>query len=208
MPALFLLRHGPTEWTAARRLQGRSDIPLSTSGRKIVEGWELPAPAVHGRWISSPLARASETAAILRRRHRPNADLLLEPRLAEMSFGEWEGQTAAELRSIHGSAMAAREGRGLDFRAPGGESPRDVQDRLRPWLEELIVGNEDVLAITHKAVLRALYALVSGWDMRGKPPQRLLDNTVHKLEIDRRGLRIRQLNIALQPRLVPAGTSP
>jgi probable phosphoglycerate mutase len=208
MPVLHLLRHGPTEWTAARRLQGRSDVPLSTSGRRAVETWELPADAARGQWISSPLARAAETAAILRRRFRPDADLLLDPRLVEMSFGEWEGQTLAELRSLHGPAMAALEGRGLDFRAPGGESPRDVQDRLRPWLDELATSDKDGLAITHKAVLRALYAFASGWDMRGKPPQRLLDNAVHQFELQRGELRIRRLNIALHPHRLATEASP
>src|SRR5262245_24357404 len=105
MSALFLLRHGQTDWTAARRLQGRSDIPLNAAGRRKVETWQLPERAVHGQWMSSPLARALETAEILRRCYRPSGDLLIEPRLAEMSFGEWEGQTLAELRSIHGPMM-------------------------------------------------------------------------------------------------------
>jgi broad specificity phosphatase PhoE len=204
MSALFLLRHGPTEWTAAHRLQGRSDIPLSAGGRRLAETWQLPDRVAQGEWVSSPLARATETAEILRRRHHPAEDLRIEPRLAEMSFGEWEGQTLTELRSIHGPAMAEWEGKGLDFRAPGGESPRDVQDRLRPWLEEIGAGNKDVLAITHKGVMRALYALASGWDMQGKPAQRLADNAVHAFELDRRGLRIGRLNISLQPQARPA----
>jgi len=204
MSALFLLRHGQTDWTAARRLQGRSDIPLNAAGRSKVETWQLPERAVHGQWMSSPLARAIETAEILRRCYRPSGDLLIEPRLAEMSFGEWEGQTLAELRSIHGPMMAEREGRGLDFRAPGGESPRDVQNRLRSLLKELYAESRDVLAITHKGVIRALYTLASGWDMRGKPPHRLAGNVIHEVEIDRTGLRIVALNIPLhrQPRAI------
>jgi broad specificity phosphatase PhoE len=207
MPALFLLRHGPTEWTAARRLQGRSDIPLSARGRSMVATWHLPDRAVLGEWMSSPLARAMETAEILRRRYRPTGDMLIEPRLAEMSFGEWEGQTLTELRSIHGRAMAEWESRGLDFRAPGGESPRDVHDRLRPWLEELTAGNRDVLAITHKGVMRALYALASGWDMREKAPHRLADYTVHEFELDRSGFRIGRLSISLRPQARAAEAS-
>jgi len=185
MPALFLVRHGPTAWTASRRLQGRSDIPLSAAGRSAV----------------------TETAAILRGNHCPTGELLIEPRLTEMSFGEWEGQTLPALRAIHGAAMAEREGRGLDFRAPGGESPRDVQDRLRPWLEELSALQEAVLAITHKGVVRALYALAEGWDMREKPRHRLLDNAAHEFEVDRTGIRIRDLNIALRPPLDRAEAS-
>jgi probable phosphoglycerate mutase len=201
MSALFLLRHGPTEWSAARRLQGRSDIPLSARGRSMVATWRLPNRAVQSEWVSSPLARATETVDILRRRYQPVGELQIEARLAEMSFGEWEGQTLADLRSTHGPTMAEWEGRGLDFRAPGGESPRDVQDRLRPWLEDMAAGNADILAITHKGVMRALYARASGWDMRGKPPHRLADNAVHQFELDRAGLRIVALSIPLrQPR--------
>jgi len=206
MSALFLLRHGPTEWTAARRLQGRSNIPLSEAGRSMVEAWQVPERAVHGEWISSPLSRSTETAEILRRYYRPAGDLLIEPRLAEMSFGEWEGQTLSELRSIHGRVMVEWEGRGLDFRAPGGESPRDVQNRLRAWLEELTAENRDVLAITHKGVIRALYALASGWDMCGKPPHRLADNAVHEFGLDRAGIRIGRLNISLQARPAEASS--
>lgn len=208
MPALFLLRHGPTEWTAARRLQGRSDIPLSAAGRSVVETWQLPERAVHGDWISSPLGRATETAAILRRGYGQVAPVAIEARLVEMSFGDWEGQTLAELRTIHGPAMVEWEGKGLDFRAPGGESPRNVQERLRPWLERLRADNNDVLAITHKGVLRALYALASGWDMRGKAPHRLADNVAHEFELDRTGIRIRRLNIPLQQRAHPAEAPP
>ena len=207
MSALFLLRHGPTEWAAARRLQGRSDIPLSAAGRSVVETWRLPDRAVRCAWLSSPLCRCTETAEILYRRYHPTRAARTEPRLTEMSFGEWEGRTLTELRSIHGPVMTEWEGRGLDFHAPGGESPRDVQNRLQPWLEELIADEGDILAITHKGVMRALYARASGWDMRGKPPQRLADNAIHAFELDRSGIRIGRLNISLHPPTAAAGAS-
>ena len=145
---------------------------------------------------------------MLRDRYNATGDLLIEPRLTEMSFGEWEGQTLTELRSVHGAVMVEWEGRGLDFRAPAGESPRDVQDRLRPWLEELSTANNDVLAITHKGVMRALYALASGWDMRGKPPHRLADNAVHEFDLDRGGLCIVALSIPLRRQMRTAETPP
>ena len=66
MARLALLRHGPTEWNAARRLQGRADIPLSAEGREIVRAWRLPETIAAFAWISSPLRRCIETATILR----------------------------------------------------------------------------------------------------------------------------------------------
>ena len=41
MTPLIILRHGPTAWNAEKRIQGRSDIPLSENGRKVVGGWRL-----------------------------------------------------------------------------------------------------------------------------------------------------------------------
>lgn len=208
MSVLLVLRHGPTEWTAARRLQGRSDIPLSVAGRAMVAIWRLPDRSRSLPWVTSPLRRCTETAEILRRGTPAIGTPRIEPRLTEMSFGAWEGRSLGELRATHGPAMAELEGRGLDFRAPDGESPRDVQDRLRPWLEALAADSDGVVAVTHKGVIRALYALATGWDMSGKPPQRLLDNTVHEFDLDRTGLRIGTLNIPLRQQATVAGTSP
>jgi probable phosphoglycerate mutase len=206
MSALVLLRHGPTAWSATHRLQGRTDLPLSGHGRAVVESWRLPETVVPYVWMSSPLRRCRETAEILRRQCAPAGPLRVEPRLTEMSFGDWEGRTLAELRSMQGPALIELEGRGLDFGAPDGESPRDVQVRLKPWLQELDA-HGDVLAITHKGVIRALYALASGWDMRGKPAHRLLDGRLHAFAVDRTGLRIESLNIPLRSDIPVAGTS-
>src|SRR3546814_19659201 len=71
--------------------------------------------------------------------------------------------------------MAAAEALGLDLRPPGGESPRQVQDRLKPWLAERSSCGRDTIAVTHKGVIRALYALACGWDMTGPPPDKLRD---------------------------------
>ena len=84
-----------------------------------------------------------------------------EPRLIEMAWGEWEGQEPRRrCAPSSATAMAENEARGLDFRPPGGESPRDVQARLRPLLAEL---ERPTIFVTHKGVLRALYALATGW---------------------------------------------
>jgi probable phosphoglycerate mutase len=197
MPALLVLRHGPTDWSAAHRLQGRSDLALSEEGRAVVETWRLPEGAARFAWSTGPLRRCRETADVLRRNHLGAGPVHVEPRLTEMSFGEWEGLTLSDLRATDGPALAELEGRGLDFRAPGGESPREVQTRLRPWLEEIAAADADVLAVTHKGIIRALYALASGWDMRVKPKERLTDNAVHAFAFDRQGIWVDRLNIPL-----------
>jgi len=165
-----MIRHGPTAWNEAGRIQGRSDPELSPAGRAKVAGWRLPAWAAEARWICSPLRRARETAGLLQ-----SGSVATEPRLAEMDWGDWEGRKLAELRAELGAEMTFNEERGLDFRPPGGESPREVQDRLRPLLAELAAATTDTVAVTHKGVIRAVYAQASGWPLLGKPPVKLRD---------------------------------
>jgi probable phosphoglycerate mutase len=189
---LAVLRHGPTAWSAARRLQGRSDIPLSPEGRAVVASWRLPPALTACRWLTSPLGRAVETAEILGLAARR------ETRLIEMAWGEWEGLSLAELRAMPDAALAAREAAGRDLRPPGGESPRAVQARLRPLLVEIASGGTAVGAVSHKGVIRALFALASGWDMLGKAPVRLDWQSAHLFRLDAAGNpAVERLNLSL-----------
>ena len=191
MTRLALIRHGPTAWNAERRLQGRSDVALSAEGRACVATWSVPQEFREFRWIASPLSRTVETATLL-----CGKPPLTDAALIEMSFGAWEGRTLADLRAEFGAAMVEWEARGLDFRAAGGESPREVQDRLRPWLRRL---EEPTLAVTHKGVIRAVYALATGWDMTGEPPDELRDACIHLFVLAADGSpAIERLNVALE----------
>jgi probable phosphoglycerate mutase len=177
MTRLALLRHADTAWSAAGRIQGRSDVSLlSNCTVGLPEG-------CHGmRIVTSPLTRCVQTAALL-----GAPDAAREPRIIEMDWGEWEGRTLAELRRALGGSMAENEARGLDFRPPGGESPREVVARVRSWLFDIAREGLPTLAVTHRGVIRAVLAEATGWDMRGKPPTRLDWRAVHFFVVDPRG---------------------
>lgn len=164
---ICLIRHGTTAWNAAGRIQGRRDIPLSDAGRAQVRSWRLPTGFAGARCLSSPLRRATETAAIL-----GFASPEQDARLIEMDWGEFEGRTLAELRDEHGPAMRELEDAGLDFRPPRGESPREVADRLREMLQAVAGDGDDAVIVAHKGILRASLVLACGWQMLGKPPVR------------------------------------
>jgi len=204
MIRLVLLRHGPTAWNAAGRLQGRSDLPLSPVGRAVVTGWRLPGFALAADWRTSPLARCRETAALLQASHPGAPAAIVEPRLVEMDFGSWEGASLAALRAADPAGTDALERRGLDFAAPGGESPRAVQARLAPWLADVARTGRDVLAVTHKGVIRALYAQATGWPMLGRMPTRLDYASLHVLILgDDARLAVDRLNLPLHPTPAP-----
>jgi broad specificity phosphatase PhoE len=196
MTLLALLRHGKTEWNGCGRMQGRHDTMLTAQARETLVTLRLPLELSGFAWLTSPLRRATDTAALL-----GIADARPDPRLVEMDWGDWEGHTLAELRALPGNMMAEQEDAGLDLKPPGGESPREVQARLAPLLAEIAAAGRPVGAVTHKGVIRAILALATSWDMRGKPPVRLDWHAIHLFELDRKGRPAPvHLNLALLPR--------
>lgn len=187
------VRHGSTAWNKDRRLQGRADIPLSNDGEAQVSAWRMPECLTGIPWRVSPLRRAARTAGLL-----GITDPRVDPRLIEMNWGDWEGERVSDLRARLGADMRVNEDRGLDLTPPGGESPRQVQDRLRPLFQELAKGPALTGAISHKGVIRAALALATGWDMRGKPEVRLDWNAAHVFSVDGGGqLSPHRLNLPL-----------
>ncbi|UUX48010.1 histidine phosphatase family protein [Nisaea acidiphila] len=192
------LRHGPTDWNAEKRLQGRADIPLSAAGRAQAGRYRLPVDFRGVRAFVSPLSRARETAELA-----GIAAFSEESQLIEMDWGRWEGERLATLRERFGLEMEANEQRGLDFRPEGGESPREVQARLIEFfgrLNRLEPRPECCLAVSHKGVIRAALALAYGWDMTGKPPVRLDWSALHVVRLGPDGaLEPDVMNVSLLP---------
>ena len=197
--ALAVIRHAPTTWNEDGLVQGHSDIPLSPRGHATAQAWQIPAELDGYAWSCSPLLRARETATLL-----GAVDPTIEPRLIEMSWGAWEGRTLPDLRAELGDLMVAWEAEGLDFRAPGGESPRDVQVRLKPWLSAIAGRQQPTVAVTHKGVIRALYALAVDWDMTDRPPDKLRDDCAQLFSVGAEGrVDIAALNLPLGKKAQP-----
>ena len=194
--AFAVLRHAATAWNESRRLQGMTDIPLSAAGEAAAKEWRLPSPACGWSRICSPLQRARRTAELL----RPATPVSVESRLREMSFGVWEGRTIAELRALIGEPFLEAERRGLDFQPPSGESPRAVMARLGGWATEIAAKGLPVVAVSHKAAIRALLALATGWDMTGRQPVKLDWHCLHYFVAYRDGrVTLDRANVALGP---------
>jgi len=181
MTRLALIRHGITDWNLQKRIQGRIDQPLNESGRRQLQMLKLPPGYRDDRWYCSPLQRALETAEIL------GVDYRIEPALIEMHWGDWEGEVLKPLRKQLGDEMRDNERRGLDFCPPGGESPRQVQARLQPWLRELALSGENAAAVVHKGIIRCVYALACNWDMCGESPVDFAWDAIHQFELDANG---------------------
>ena len=167
-PTLYYIRHGETDWNVARRLQGRQDIPLNARGRaQATRCGEILRDlfARDGRdpptldYVASPLGRARHTMELARAAMglAPEA-YTVEPQLAEISFGAWEGYTIAEMRARDPQGTVQREQDKWHFLAPGGESYEMVSARMGVWYETL---TRDMVAAAHGGTARGLMAYLS-----------------------------------------------
>lgn len=179
---LVLLRHGITAWNLEKRIQGRIDQPLCEAGREQFRALTVPDDYLGDRWYCSPLRRALESAELLALH-----DVVIEPALIEMDWGDWEGEVLKPLRKRIGEPMRANERRGLDFQPPGGESPRLVQARLQPWLRQIAASGVDTGAVVHKGIIRCIYALACHWDMCGETPVEFSWDALHQFELNSDG---------------------
>ncbi len=116
-----------------------------------------------------------------------------------MNWGQWEGCRLADLRAEMGAEFDDMEARGIEFQPPGGESPRQVQARLRPLLAELARHGRPTVAVTHRGVIRAVYAEAVGWDMKTDPPHEMLNDCAHVFALETGGHpRVEHVNVSLR----------
>ena len=165
MPVLYFMRHGETDFNAAQRLQGQYETSLNARGREQAEICRRVLAELFARdgiaagkmtYVSSPLNRARETMEIVRR------GLSLDPqayatdaRLMEISYGTWEGLTLREVEAREPGVLARREREKWDFRPPGGESYREVAERVAAWYASVM---RDTVVVAHGGVARVLMA--------------------------------------------------
>ncbi len=151
--ALLLVRHGESEWNAARRLQGHGDPPLSERGRGQARALREPLAGLGAaRAVASDLVRARETAALA------GFDLLpTDPRWREIDVGEWTGRAMADVAP--GELDGWSRGRHVPA---GGESWADLVARVGGAVEELRAAGGAWLVFTHGGCVRAAIAHVTG----------------------------------------------
>ncbi|MFD1910718.1 histidine phosphatase family protein [Halodurantibacterium flavum] len=162
---IFLLRHGQTEYNVEGRYQGAKDSPLTRLGQQQanVNGKLLSLYAPSAQLWCSPLPRAVETARLISA-YLPTAHLRLEPRLREVSLGQWEGLTRAAVKREWPELRKAHPHREWLFHAPGGERLESVTVRLRGVLEDAAAMSDKhaVVLVSHSIVGRVLRGLHAG----------------------------------------------
>lgn len=163
MTRFGLIRHAETVWNRERRIQGQGDSPLTPEGKRMADRWaRLLGAFPWDRLLVSDSGRALATARRIQAElERP---LEVEPRLRELDWGAWTGRTLAEIGRAEPETLARQVRAGWDFRPPGGESRRELLERVRDALGEAARRHEGerLLVVTHGGVLRSLELFLAG----------------------------------------------
>lgn len=166
-PLVYIVRHGETAWNVEYRLQGQADVPLNDEGRRqaTANGLRLAQLIRNPEefdFVASPMQRARSTMELIRAAMKLDpADYRTDPRLMEMSFGDWQGFTFAELEAQNPGSTRGRGPDKWDFVPPGkdAESYEMLLARVRPFFEEL---EQPTICVTHGGVIRTLFRMVAG----------------------------------------------
>ena len=136
--ALYLVRHGQTDWNLARRLQSRTDVALNQTG--LAQAQAMRAELRRRRIdfaaaVCSPLGRAVQTARIITA--DTGVEVRLEPLFVEIDLGEYEGMLEADLLRRLGSSYGQWRTRHFTVAAPGGETIAAAAERVGDTLFDL-----------------------------------------------------------------------
>lgn len=156
MTDLWLLRHGQTDWNVEGRWQGQApQAPgLNDAGQaQAVAAQKLMRTVPLRAIYCSDLIRARQTSEIV----AASFDLTIcaDARLREIHLGAWEGMLHSEIADRYPLELAERERDPLEARAPGGEIPAQVEQRVLSAVDDIAAKypEDSVLIVSHGVAL-------------------------------------------------------
>lgn len=163
MLQVYLVRHGETEWNAARRIQGQSDSPLTAKGEyqaRQVARRVRPEGITH--IITSDLGRTRHTAQIIAQ--ACGCDVINDARLRELHMGVLEERFIDSLTPQEEQWRKQMVDGTADARIPQGESMTELGERVRAALENCLTlpQGSKPLIVSHGIALGCLISTVLG----------------------------------------------
>jgi len=175
MSKLVLLRHGQSQWNLENRFTGWKDIELSENGileakesGRLIKEKKIPIDIVY----SSELKRAIDTAIIAMKEANydhlfNNGELIIIKNIAvnERDYGDLTGLNKKETAEKYGKEQVHIWRRSYDVNPPGGESLKNVVERVKPYFESTmkkdLEDEKNILLSAHGNSLRALFLILN-----------------------------------------------
>ena len=185
--ALYIFRHGETDWNKELRLQGHTDIPLNSSG--ILQAQKLE-PFIRESALdvilTSDLSRARSTADLVNTSLK--APVIVSNHLRECGMGEAEGLRKEQMAQTFGedvwSKWTSADPIHADFRFPGGESKVEHLMRLKAYLESYCLSNSHHKAIGVSTHGGSMYRFIHHCEGAPKDAGPFANCTLYKVHFD------------------------
>ena len=152
MSTLYIVRHAEPAITGV--LLGRSDPPLSEAGKRDAARIATPGVAVI---YTSGLRRAHDTAVLI-----GNVPIVVDVELNEISYGEWDGLTWAEIEQKYPEQAQAKLASWQSVTPPGGEEWPHFEQRVARALARIRRGAFPAAVVAHVTVNAAISLLLTG----------------------------------------------
>lgn len=168
---IYFIRHGQTDWNAEGRLQGQADRDLTPLGERQAAGngrklLAIVPEAATFDFVASPMLRTRHTMELMRGAMGLDpAGYRTDTRLVELSFGDWQGFTFAELERSSPGLREIRERDKWNYLPPGvkAESYEMLSQRVAGWLAEVAT---PTICVAHGGVMRSMFMLTGSADQQ------------------------------------------
>ncbi|MEK9495412.1 2,3-diphosphoglycerate-dependent phosphoglycerate mutase GpmB [Photorhabdus sp. P32] len=183
MLQVYLVRHGESEWNAARRIQGQSDSPLTEAGEhqaRLVAQRVKSESITH--IITSDLGRTRRTAEIIA--EVCGCEIILEPRLRELNMGVLERRNIDSLTSEEENWRKKVLDGTPGGRIPEGESMDELAMRMRAALESCrnLPDGSRPLLVSHGIALGCLVSTILGLPAHAERRLRLRNCSLSRVD--------------------------
>lgn len=194
MAYLVLVRHGESEWNAQGLWTGLTDIPLSEKGKKEAQTAahlikDIPFDVV----FTSALTRAKQTFDEMKSVLSQNNPLQIfeEAAINERDYGDLTGKNKWEIKKHFGEKQFLKWRRSWEESVPGGESLKDVYNRVIPYYQKnilpCILKGQNVLIVAHGNSLRALIKYLENISDSDIPTVEIKTGQIYLYTIDKTG---------------------
>lgn len=187
----YLVRHAQTAWNLENRLQGRSDLPLSAVGEQQADRLSAYFASHHLQGLfTSSLRRSLQTAQRIASGNGHRITPVVEPELAEMHLGAWEGLTPEEIDARFGGSYGQWRLRPSSVAIPGAEPHEAFRRRVRRVWDKIVAGlsEGESVVVSHGGVIAAVVADLLGADY---------ELVIRRLRLDNGGVTAVELGSAL-----------
>jgi len=189
---VFVVRHGESVDNASGdRYSGITDSPLTERGLRQAEdvGRALQKEGID-RIYTSPMKRAVMFARVIQ--SKTGGMLIIDRRLRELDYGDWEGLTHQEVFERWPKLYTAYKQDPIKNRPPNSEDPREAAERILSLWSDILrsMSHENfhrVVLVTHNSIAKILLCSILGEPLSRYRERRIDNASITKIAIDKFG---------------------